>query len=72
MIPEDKIIDLINEYLSVSETLLTQNERYVDRKYEHGMGIAYANCANDLEKLLKSNKEGGKTDGLPGISDNKG
>ena len=52
-----KIIELIKKYRAKSEIGWTPNKGWKN-EYSHNMGIAYGNCADDLEELLKSMKGG--------------
>ena len=57
MIPEDKIICLIKKYRVESERLWSSITGYPDN-YCRIHSKAYGNVADDLEKLLESDKEG--------------
>jgi len=57
---KDKIIELIKKYQAESERNWTPATGYVDG-YARGYSIAFGRCADDLEELLKSDKEGDET-----------
>ena len=54
---KDKIIELIKKYQAESEKRWEPIVGYPN-EYSHGYSVACFNCANDLEKLLKSMKGG--------------
>ena len=60
MIPEGKIIELIKKY-RVESNRQWEPDRGYDNEFSHGLGIACDRHADDLEELLKSDTEGGKT-----------
>ncbi|MBU0977087.1 MAG: hypothetical protein KKD18_01595 [Nanoarchaeota archaeon] len=51
----DKIIKLIKKYRAESERLWNPVNGY-PTVYAHGRSIAYGDCADDLEELLKSDE----------------